>query len=109
MQIKALIKETQRLNKNLEIVVRLRYLSNFWRSLDMPLINCEISLTLSWSKNWVLTNITTQNAAAAHGDNPGGERIDAAKNATFQITDTKLYVPIVTLSEKDDNNFFWNN
>ena len=75
----------------------------------MPLINCEISLTLPWSKNWVLTNITTQTAAAAHGDNPGRERTDAATNATFQITDTKLYVPIVTLSPKDDNNFFWNN
>ena len=109
MQIKALTKETQRLKKNFEIVVRLKYLSNFWRGFNMPLINCEISLTLTWSENCVLTNITTQTAAAAHGDNPAREKIDAATNATFQITDTKLYVPIVTLSAKDDNNFFWNN
>ena len=46
--------------KNLEIVVPWKYLSNFWRSLYMPLINCEVSLTLTWSENCVLTNITTQ-------------------------------------------------
>ena len=45
--------------KNLEIVVPLKHLSNFWRSLDMPLINCEVSLTLTWSENCVLTDITT--------------------------------------------------
>ena len=43
----------------------------------MPLINCEISLTLTWSENCVLTNITTQIAAAAQGDNPARGRIDA--------------------------------
>ena len=91
--------------RNLEIVVPLKYLSNFWRSLDMPLINCEISLTLTWSENCVLTDIKTQTAAAAQGDNPARERIDAPTNATFKITDTKLYVPVVTLSTKDDNNF----
>ena len=71
----------------------------------MPLINCEISLTLTWSENCVLTDIKTQTAAAAQGDNPARERIDAPTNATFKITDTKLYVPVVTLSTKDDNNF----
>ena len=91
--------------RNLEIVVPLKYLSNFWRSLDMPLINCEISLTLTWSENCVLTDIKTQTAAAAQGDNPARERIDAPTNAIFKITDTKLYVPVVTLSTKDDNNF----
>ena len=45
--------------RNLETVVPLKYLSNFWRSLDMPLINCESSLTLTWSKNCVLTDIRT--------------------------------------------------
>ena len=94
-----------KIKKNLEIAVPLKYLSNFWRSLDMPLINCEISLTLTWSENCVLTNITTQTAAAAQGDNPARERIDAPTSATFKITDTKLYVPVVTLSTKDDNNF----
>ena len=71
----------------------------------MPLINCEVSLTSTWSENCVLTDITTQTETAAQGDNPARERIDAPTNATFKITDTKLYVPVVTLSTKDDNNF----
>ena len=71
----------------------------------MPLINCEIFLTLTWSENCVLTDIKTQTAAAAQGDNPARERIDAPTNAIFKITDTKLYVPVVTLSTKDGNNF----
>ena len=71
----------------------------------MPLINCELSLTLTWSENCVLTDITTQTAIAAQGDNPARERIDAPTNAIFKITDKKLYVPVVALSTKDDNNF----
>ena len=71
----------------------------------MPLINSGVSLTLTWSENCLLTNITTQTAAAAQGDNPARERMDAPTSATFKITDTKLYVPVVTLSTKDDNNF----
>ena len=71
----------------------------------MPLINCKMSLTLTWSESCILTNITTQTARAAQGDNPARERIDAPTNATFKITDTKLYVSVVTLSTKDDNNF----
>ena len=49
-----------------------------------------------------MTNITTQTAAAAQGDNPARERIDAPTSATFKITDTKLYVPVVTLSTEND-------
>ena len=94
--------------KNLEIVVPLKHLSNFWRTLDMPLINCEVSLTLTWSENCVLTDITTQTARAAQGDNPARERIDAPTNAIFKITDKKLYVPVVTLSTKHDNNVLKN-
>ena len=56
--------------RNLEIVVPIKLLSNFWRNLDMPLINCEISLTLTWSENCVLTDTKTQTAAAAQGHNP---------------------------------------
>ena len=59
--------------KNLEIVVPLKHLSNFWRTLDMPLINCELSLT----ENCVLADITTQTARAAQGDNPARPAIDA--------------------------------
>ena len=94
-----------KIKKNLEIVVPLKYLSNFWRTLDMPLINCEVSLTLTWSENCVLTDITTQTARAPQGDNPARPAIHAPTSATFKITGTKLYVPVVTLLTKDDNNF----
>ena len=93
--------------KNLEMVVPLEHLSSFWRSLDIPLINCEVSLTLTWSENCVLTVITTQAARNANlNDDPSVEAregIDALTNATFKITDTKLYVPVVTLSTENDN------
>ena len=71
----------------------------------MPLINCEVFLTLSWSKNCVLTDITTQTARAPQGDNPARLTIYAPTNAIFKITAIKLYVPVVTFSTKDDNNF----
>ena len=65
----------------------------------MTLIHCEVSLTLNWSENCVLTNITTQ---AAEEDNPA---IGALTSAIFKIENTKLYVLVVTLSSKYDNNF----
>ena len=68
--------------KDVEIFVPLKYLSNFWRTLEMPLINCEVNLILTWSKNCVITNST-------------GE-------GKFAITETRLYVPVVTLSTKDN-------
>ena len=71
----------------------------------MPLINCEVSLTLTWYENCVLTDITTQTARAAQGDNPARPAIGAPTSATFKITGAKLYVPVVTLSTKDGNNF----
>ena len=49
-----------------------------------------------------MTNITTQTVAAAQGDNPGRAAINASTNATFKITDVKLYVPVVTLSTEND-------
>ena len=72
----------------------------------MPLINCEISLTLTWSENCVLNDITTQ-TARNDADPPveARERIGAPTNPTFKITGTKLYVPVATLSIKDDNIF----
>ena len=74
--------------KNVEIMVPLKYLSNFWRTLEMPLINCEVNLILTWSSTCVLiaTNIPNQ-------------------NATFAITDTKLYVRVVTLSTQENTKF----
>ena len=43
-----------------QIVVPLKYLSNFWRTIDMPLINCEVSLILTWFENCVITNKATR-------------------------------------------------
>ena len=63
--VKTMSKEIKKTRKNLEIIVQLKYLSNFSRSLDIPLINSEASLTLTWSENCVLTDITTQTAGAA--------------------------------------------
>ena len=91
--------------KNIEIVVPLKDLSNFSRSLDMSLINFEVSLTFTWSEKCILTDIIIQAARVAQGDNPARPAINAPTSATFKITDTKLYVPVVTLSTKDDNNF----
>ena len=71
-------------NRNgVKIVVPLKYLSNFWRSLEMPLINCKVELSLSWNPNCVLSNLV--------GD------------STFTITYAKLYVPFVTLSTEDND------
>ena len=79
-----------------EVVIPLKYLSNFWRSLNIPLINCEVELILTWSKNCVLADMTRRNA---QGDNPA---IVPPRGLEFQITDTKLYVPVVTLSKEND-------
>ena len=64
----------------------LKYLSNFWRTLEMPLINCEVELILNWSANCVIiyTNVNNQ-------------------VPTFTITETNLYVPVVTLSTQDNS------
>ena len=78
----------------------LKYLSNFWRSLNIPLINCEIELILTWFKNYVLISKATKEAN--YGADLVVHKIDNPENATFQITDTKLYVPVVTLSKEND-------
>ena len=66
-------------------MVPLKYLSNFWRTLEMPLNNCEVYLQLKWSKNCILVAGTAVN-----------------RNPEFKITDTKLYVPLATLSTQDN-------
>ena len=64
-----------------KVTVRLKYLINFWRLLEMSLINCKIVLLLKWYERCLLT---------------------VANNATFKITDAKRYVPIVTLSSEEN-------
>ena len=66
-------------------MVPLKYLSNFWGTIKMSLINCEINLDLSMSEKCVIVPVTLAN-----------------QGATFSITDTKLYVPIVILSIQDN-------
>ena len=66
--------------RNVKVVVPLKYLSNFFRSLEMPLINCKIKLNLTWKKECVLSN--------------------QAGNAVFIINDTKMYVPVVLCQKK---------
>ena len=83
---------------NAEDVIPVKYLSNFWRSLNIPLINCEIELVLTWSKNCVLADMTVR--AAGNNDDPPA--IVAPTGLEFQIKDTKLYIPVVTLSKEND-------
>ena len=71
--------------KNVEIMAPLKYLSNFWRTLETPLINCEVNLILTWSSTCVIT--------------------ESNGVGTFAITDTKLYVPVVTLSTQENTKF----
>ena len=88
------------LTKNdVKIVLPLKYFRNFWRSLNMPLINCEVELILTWFKNCVLISKSTRDADY---EEPIDRKIDNPENAIFQITDTKLYIPVVTLSKEND-------
>ena len=85
-----------------EIAIPLKYLGNFWRSLDTPLINCEITLILSWYKECVLVGKALRNAPNPQ-PNPPIAAIESPTSAKYEITDCKLYVPVVTLSVENDN------
>ena len=65
----------------------------------MPLINCEVELILTWFKNCVLISKSTRDPDYSA---PIDRKIDVPENATFKMTDTKLYVPFVTLSKEND-------
>ena len=88
---------------DVEIVVPLKYLSNFWRTLNMPLTNCEISLTLTWSENCVITSKATREADPDADHAVAG--INDPTNAVFKINDCKLFVSVVNLSAEDNNTF----
>ena len=68
-----------------EIMIPLKCFSNFWKTLEMPLINCEVELIFTWSAGCVIiyTHVANQ-------------------NTTVTITETNLYVPVVTLSTQDN-------
>ena len=89
--------------KKVQIAVPLKHLSNFWKTLDIPLINCEVSLALRWSTNCVNTSLEKRLVTAAQGGSPAVYD-DSPTNAAFKITDCKLYVSVVTLSAENDNN-----
>ena len=76
---------------NAKVVIPLKHLSNFCRNLNIPLINCEVELILTWSNNCILGDMITKDA---EGDNPA---IVASSGGKCKVTDTKLYVPVVTL------------
>ena len=87
--------------KEVEFSVPLKHLSNFWRTLVMPLINCEVSLTLTWSKSCIIIDEATRDAEP--NVNPPALETRASTSTTFKITATKLYGPVITLSTEDDN------
>ena len=78
--------------KDVERIAPLKYLSNFWRTLEMSLINCEITFMLTWSKNCFLVAETVAN-----------------QEPIFMITDTKLYDPVATLPSQNNQwkKLFW--
>ena len=82
----------------IELAIPLKYLRNFWRALNIPLINCEVSLELKWNKNCVITSsenrIINAGTPVIRGSVP--------TSATLSITDSKLYIPVVTLSKDDE-------
>ena len=80
--------------KGVKIALPLKYLSNFWRSLEVPMINWKVELSLKWIENCVLTTAEIGANADATG----------ADGATFEITDAKLYVPVVTYQQKTTQN-----
>ena len=76
------------ISKNAEIMVALKYLNNILRTLEMTLIKCEINITLTWSKNCLIVYKDV-----------------ASQGAIFEITEAKLYTPVVTLSTQNNAKF----
>ena len=89
-------------NKNgtrkVELAIPLKYLGNFWRALNIPLISCEVLLEVKWNKNCVITSLERRQVDAG----PPVVRDNAPTGATLSITDCKLYVPVVNLSKDDE-------
>ena len=84
--------------KDIELAIPLKYLGNFWRSLNITLINCEVPLELKWDKNCVITSLEQRVIEGA--DPPARDNEPAG--VTLEITKYILYVPVVTLSKDDE-------
>ena len=87
--------------QEVELAMPLKYLGNFWRALNIPLISCEVSLELKWDKNCIITSLEQR-------DIGGGNRDNAPTGATVAINDCKLYIPAVTLSKDDETKLLTN-
>ena len=81
--------------QEVELAIPLKYLGNFSRTLNIPLIICEVFLELKWDKNCIITSLEQR-------DIGGGNRDNAPTGATLAINDCKLYVPAATLSKDDE-------
>ena len=81
--------------KSIELAISLKYLGNFWRALNIPLISCEVSLELKWNKNCVITSQQIE------VDLDEGNTA-APTDTTLAINDCKLYIPVVTLYKNDE-------
>ena len=81
--------------KDIELAIPSKYLGNFWRALNIPLISCEVSLELKWDKNCTITSKEQREFGRGNRDN-------APTGATRAITNCRLYVPVVTLSKDDE-------
>ena len=90
------------MNKNgtqtIKLPIPLKYLGNFWRALNIPLISCEVSLELKWNKNCLITSLKERQVDAG----PPVVRDGAPTGASLAINDCKLYIPVVTLSTDDE-------
>ena len=95
-------------NKNgtqeVELAIPLKYLGNFWRALNIPLISCEESLELKWNKNCVITSLEETQVDAG----PAVIRDNSPTGATLAINDCKLCIPVVTLSKDDESKLLTN-
>ena len=83
--------------KEIELAIPLKYLGNFWRALNIPLISCEVSLELKWNENCIITSLEEVQSDA------GPPAVNAPPaGATLAINDCKLYIPVLTLSKDDE-------
>ena len=94
--------ERNNTEKEVEIVLPLKKLSNFLSALDIPLINFEINLILTWSGNFVATSKATRDAVSSQGGNPAVPAIDNPTNSAFKTTKTKLHISVSALSTEND-------
>ena len=94
---------------NAEATVPWKYLRDFWRSLDLPLINCDIEFELKWPTNFVIAEVSkTFRAVDPNVDPVEYKLVTATTGARFQLNNAKLYAPVVTFSINDNIKFLEN-